>query len=113
MCASRVDRPINRSWPVQGCMFMLVLFERTGADFGHHQLSWLLEVRIDQEGSRRISAFDFHHHPAVPGGLGSPPQPVHCSKRRTIDWENLARDAHASARTVDEPRYVAFAHQVQ
>ena len=36
----------GRSWPVQGCMFMLVLFKRAGADLRHHKLAWLLEVRI-------------------------------------------------------------------
>ena len=39
----------GRSRPIQGCMFTLVLFERTGADFGHHKLIGLFEVRVGQD----------------------------------------------------------------
>src|SRR5215813_1855510 len=94
-------------------MFELVLFERAGADFGHHELTWLLEVRIGEQESRRITAFDLQRLPMVPVGSRYAFQPVHCGKRRVIRPENLARDAHACARSVYEPRHVTLPYQVQ
>src|ERR1041385_2303653 len=104
---------VVRSRPIPGRVFKLVLLKRAGADFGHHELTWLLEVRIGQEQPRRIAAFDFQLLATVPVGSRYAFQPVHRGKRRDIDSKNLPRDAPARAGTVDEPRHVAVPHQVQ
>src|ERR1044071_2247799 len=57
---------VVRSRPIPGRVFKLVLLKRAGADFGHHELTWLLEVRIGQEQPRRIAAFDFQLLATVP-----------------------------------------------